>query len=415
MLHRRKYIITRRINPIFLTFLILLLLLGPFSQPLNAQSTTFYFLFHDPEWGFSDSIEAIERLSPFCDFLSETLRKKISPLYLKQQHDIEAHLSTPEVLFGLLNATVVSQKQNKFGLKPFLLPVRKGKITHRKVILIPSHLKVKDISELEGKRLAVLTSDLNSLEEQLSLVTSNASIDPHRFFGSMVKATSTESAISSMRLKLSDCALVVLDSFELVQQKNPDLGDQLKILYLSPPVPNSPIVQIGERMTPGERSNLQTALLSLAESESGKKLLRLIFVDAFQEAPRPEITATPSPARKPETVTPSADTVEAPLHPEIIAEHSPAKEPEAETPTVDALQEPPRPEIIAESSPTREPEKETIDYLIKKGDTLWDLAEKYLGAGHKYQILADINQIKNPHKIWAGGKLKIVKQKKSAE
>ena len=63
MLHRRKYIITRIINPIFLTFLILLLLLGPFSQPLNAQSTTFYFLFHDPEWGFSDSIEAMRTLA----------------------------------------------------------------------------------------------------------------------------------------------------------------------------------------------------------------------------------------------------------------------------------------------------------------------------------------------------------------
>ncbi|MGD8211992.1 MAG: PhnD/SsuA/transferrin family substrate-binding protein [Desulfobacterales bacterium] len=415
MLDRRKHITIRRINPIFLTFLIFLLPSGPFSQPLNAQSTTFYFLFHDPEWGFSNSIEAIERLSPFCDFLSETLHKRISPLYLKQQHDIEAHLSTPEVLFGLLNATVVSQKQNKFDLKPFLLPIRKGKITHRKVLLIPSHLKVKDISELEGKRLAVLTSDLNSLQKQLSLVTSNPYIDPHRFFGSMVKATSTESAISSMRLKLSDCALVALDGFELVKQKNPDLGEQFKKLYLSPPVPNSPVVQIGERMTPGERSNLKAALSSLAESESGKKLLRLIYVDAFQGPPRPEIIATPSPAREPETETLPVDVVETPPHPEIIAKHSPAKEPEAETPSVDTAEALPRPEIIAKSSPTRESEKETIDYLIKKGDTLWDLAEKYLGAGHKYQILADINQIKNPHKIWAGGKLKIVKQRKSAE
>ena len=160
---------------------------------------------------------------------------------------------------------------------------------------------------------------------------------------------------------------------------------------------------------------MQAALSSLAESESGKKLLRLIYVDAFQEPPRTEIIATPSPAREPETETPSADAVDEPLRTEIIAEHSPAREPEAETPSVDAIQEPPRPEIIAKSSPTREPEKETIDYLIKKGDTLWDLAKKYLGAGHKYQILADINQIKNPHKILAGGKLKIVKQKKSAE
>jgi ABC-type phosphate/phosphonate transport system substrate-binding protein len=445
--------------------------MGPFCQSLNAQTSAFYFLFHDPEWEFSNSIDAIERLSPFCVFLSETLNKRISPLYIKQESDLEAYLKRPEVLFGILNPTAVSQKQDHFGLKPFLLPVRKGKITYRKALLVPNRLKLKDIIALKGKRLAVLTSDLNSLQEQLSLVTSNASIDPYRFFGSIVKATSTESAISSFRLKLSDCALVALDSFELVQQKNPDLRDQINILYLSPPVPNSPVVQIGERMTLGERSKLQAALLSLAESESGRKLLRLIYVDAFQEPPRPEIVAKPSPvrvpeketlsvdaiqeppraeiiakpsparepeketpsvdaiqeppraeiiakpspAREPETETPSVNAVEEPLRPELIAEPSPAREPKAETPSVDAIQEPPRPELIAKSSPIREPEKETIDYLIKKGDTLWDLAEKYLGAGHKYQILADINQIKNPHKIWAGDKLKIVKQKKSAE
>jgi ABC-type phosphate/phosphonate transport system substrate-binding protein len=359
MIFRRKPKIAKGTNPKLPAILTLLLLTSPFYQSLNSQTSTFYFLFHDPEWGFSNSIEAIERLSPFCDFLSETLNKRISPLYLKQQNDIEGHLSTPEVLFGLLNANVVSQKQDKFALKPFLLPVRKGEITNRKVLLIPSHLKVKDISELEGKRLAVLTSDNYNLQEQLSLVTSKEFVDPYRFFGSIVKAASTESAISSFRLNLSDCALVAMDSFELAQQKNPDLKEQIKILYLSPPMTNSPVIQIGKRLSPDEKLKLQAALLSLPESESGRKLLRLIYVDAFQKTPRQE--------------------------------------------------------LIKKPSPTREPEQETIYHVIKKGDTLWDLAEKFLGSGRQYQIIADINQIKNPHKIRVGKKLKIIKQKKSAD
>ena len=361
MIIQRKYLIAKSINPIFLALLTLLLLMGLFYRSLNAHTSTFYFLFHDPEWGFSNSVEAIERLSPFCDFLSETLDKKISPLYLKQQNHIEGHLSSPEVLFGMLNANVVSQKQDKFALKPFLLPVRKGKTTYHKVLLIPNHMKVNDISELEGKRLAILTSDKYNLQEQLSFVTSKEFIDPYRFFDSIVTAASTESAISSFRLKLSDCALVARDSFELTLQKNPDLRDQIKILYLSPPMTNSPIIKIGRRITPDEASKLQAALLSLSESESGRKLLRLIYVDAFQGLPRPQLIEKSLLAEKP--------------------------------------------------SLTRTPEMETIYYVIKKGDTLWDLAGKFLGSGRQYRIIAEINKIKNPDMIWAGRKIKIIKQK----
>lgn len=48
-----------------------------------------------------------------------------------------------------------------------------------------------------------------------------------------------------------------------------------------------------------------------------------------------------------------------------------------------------------------------IKYIIKPGDTLWSIAEKYLGDGSRYQELVDYNQIENPDLIYAGDTLKI--------
>lgn len=54
---------------------------------------------------------------------------------------------------------------------------------------------------------------------------------------------------------------------------------------------------------------------------------------------------------------------------------------------------------------------ETIEiptiYIVKKGDTLWAIAKKYLGAGSRYPELAELNNIKNPHLIYIGQEIKI--------
>lgn len=44
---------------------------------------------------------------------------------------------------------------------------------------------------------------------------------------------------------------------------------------------------------------------------------------------------------------------------------------------------------------------------VVKGDTLWDIASKYLGAGIKYKQLATINHIQSPYTIYVGQTIKL--------
>ena len=52
-------------------------------------------------------------------------------------------------------------------------------------------------------------------------------------------------------------------------------------------------------------------------------------------------------------------------------------------------------------------------YVVKKGDTLWTIAKKYLGDGSKCWNLAKLNGIKNPNLIYPGQKIKIQDVKSS--
>jgi len=51
----------------------------------------------------------------------------------------------------------------------------------------------------------------------------------------------------------------------------------------------------------------------------------------------------------------------------------------------------------------------TREYVVKKGDTLWKIAEKEYGGGHRWEYLYELNKnrIKNPNRLKAGTKILI--------
>ena len=68
-------------------------------------------------------------------------------------------------------------------------------------------------------------------------------------------------------------------------------------------------------------------------------------------------------------------------------------------------------EVQAEELVVEEPAEQNVQfYVIEKGDTLWAIAQKYLGNGNKYTKIFEDNRevIKDPDLIYPGQKIRIV-------
>lgn len=50
-----------------------------------------------------------------------------------------------------------------------------------------------------------------------------------------------------------------------------------------------------------------------------------------------------------------------------------------------------------------------ILHIVKKGDTLWAIAKRYVDDPYKYPELAKVSKIKNPDRIYPGNKIRIIK------
>lgn len=81
--------------------------------------------------------------------------------------------------------------------------------------------------------------------------------------------------------------------------------------------------------------------------------------------------------------------------------------------SIELVVEIPPPEInqvVTPASPEQEPQEQAaaapqptgVTYTIKKGDTLWALATKYLGSGTRWREIANVNGITNPRTLQIG-------------
>lgn len=112
------------------------------------------------------------------------------------------------------------------------------------------------------------------------------------------------------------------------------------------------------------------------------------------EPARPEAPAAPTPVVAPSIApTPKATPV-------MTAKPTPVA-----TPVVSPLPTP-TPQPLQDNKPiTKEPSQVTGSYVVKSGDTLWDISVKTYGSGYDYSRISRENKLVNPDKLVIGQKL----------
>ena len=63
--------------------------------------------------------------------------------------------------------------------------------------------------------------------------------------------------------------------------------------------------------------------------------------------------------------------------------------------------------VQAKEEPQRQTKEPNKTYTVKKGDTLWTIAQKQLGNGNKWKDIAKLNNISNPNNLQVGRVLKL--------
>ena len=83
-----------------------------------------------------------------------------------------------------------------------------------------------------------------------------------------------------------------------------------------------------------------------------------------------------------------------------------SSEPPQESPNTPDLPEPPQESPVTPETPQTPGSQEYFEYSVKRGDTLWKIAQRYLGKGSRYSEIIELNHLTSD-RIYPGMALKI--------
>ena len=226
-----------------------------------------------------------ERTFGFYGDLSRALARRLhQPLELKQRR-------TYEEVNGLVKRGEVDLAWICTGGWPLLarekaarllaVPVVAGKTTYNALILAgPSRPQVGDLLALSGARF-VFTDPISltgCLYPKRRILDSGGR--PDTFFGSTSFTYGHDRSIEAIHRGLADGASVDSLVFDYLARRFPEEVEGVRVLERSPAFPIPPLV-VPAGTTEARLVEIRTALLDLAGSERGKKILDALLIDGF--------------------------------------------------------------------------------------------------------------------------------------
>ncbi len=177
-----------------------------------------------------------------------------------------------------LNTFGYAQAYDKYGVEARLTTVRNGEATYRGQFLAKADGQIKKVEDIQGKKFAYVDPASTSGYILPMKFLKDRNIKPketvfamrHDVVVSMIYQGQVDAGATFYVSPVGD---KIQDARMLVQTQYPDVEKKIKIIALTDPIPNDPVVfrkDLPEEM----KARISAALIKFAESPAGKDTLQ---------------------------------------------------------------------------------------------------------------------------------------------
>lgn len=401
-------------------------------------------VFFNPDSGSQNPVDATNALQTFCNVLKKRRGWNLRAYFFKKKKDLDHFLDSRKVDFGILSQIYVVENYKKRGIVPFVIPVRNGKTTYRKVILVQKAKHYHDLQDLKGKVLASTALGDENIPFYNKVVF-RGEIDVRKHFKEIKLVDSANSAIMALLYGQVDAAAVTLASFTIMKDLNPQISRKLESIYTSAETPISPMCYFKNNIDLKILPEMKKILLTMHNDPVGRQSMLAFQVEAWENTSMANFKET-------ERILHGLSQKPTPAPVVEVAGKQVTKKPAEEIPVIKRIQaykdngkfivntwvEEAKPGIDTKATKVKvsiagaawtvnnmtylnnnkytysidlpkkaaSPESKEIVYKVKSGDTLGKIARKFLKSSKKYMIIATYNKIQNPNLIYIGQILK---------
>lgn len=160
----------------------------------------------------------------------------------------------------------ISENHQKYNIVPFIAPLRNGKKSYQKVIVVRKDKGYNKLDDIRGKLLAATELGKENYRFYNSVIFKNE-IDINNHFQNVKIVDSSYFALIEVLQGHVDAAAVTLKGFEILKELKPGIKLNLKSIFISDPTPLSPLCYFG--------GNIDLSIVEKIFAISGCKSLSL--------------------------------------------------------------------------------------------------------------------------------------------
>lgn len=220
-----------------------------------------------------------------AEYLTVKLERPVKAITLQSYSAIVFGLANETVDFAFVGPLDYVMSNNKTGAYPITASVRHGKKGYRGITIVRKDSGINNLKDLKGKTVAFgdpLSASSNLYPKKYLM---EKGIDPERDLRSVHISSSTAIVLAVESGKVD--AGFVYEGARLnprIQETFPDIMDITDVIYTSELIPADPQI-VRKDLDLKVVDGLRVALLSLSESNEGKKWLADLFaIDRLEPA-----------------------------------------------------------------------------------------------------------------------------------
>ncbi len=213
-------------------------------------------------------------------YLGERLGRPVELVQRRTYMEINNLLEAGQVDLAFVCTSGYVYGHDAFGMRLLVAPEVNGETVYRSLLIVPSDSDARSIEDLQGATF-VFTDPISTTGRAYPIyLLTQLGYDPQSFFGHVFYTYSHDNAIRAVADRIADGAAVDSLVYRFALERDPELGDRVRVIHESPPFGIPPVV-VGPNATESWIEELRRIFLTMHETPEGQEALAAIGVDRF--------------------------------------------------------------------------------------------------------------------------------------
>jgi len=221
-----------------------------------------------------------ESYSGLSEYLAAKLNRPVELVQRRTYAEVNDLIKKGEVdvAFVCTSAYVIGHRE--FNMQLLAAPQVNGETVYHSWLIVPANSPARDITDLRGKTFAFTDPWSTSGRMYPTALVKELGEDPQTFFKQTFFTYNHDDAIRAVANGVADGAAVDSLVYQYAVAREPELGQQTKVIHRSPAFGIPPVVT-SPHLRPQVQADLQKILLEMANDPAGRAALQSLDIDRF--------------------------------------------------------------------------------------------------------------------------------------